>query len=75
VAIHLISREASPKPCPPNGHSKQVFFGARAVSSTSKELLAICNEKNIPVWQMRMSNDKYELLADPINSVGGNAEP
>jgi hypothetical protein len=51
----------------------KVFLGAKAVSSTKQELLAICEGKNIPVWQMRMSSDKYELLADPITSVGGNA--
>ncbi len=42
----------------------RVFLGTKAAPSTTKDLLAICKEKNIPVSQMRMSNDKYELLAD-----------
>jgi hypothetical protein len=54
---------ARPMPLP-----SRVFLGAKAASSTTKELLAICEEKNIAVWQMRMSNDKYELLADPIHN-------
>ena len=47
----------------------RVFLGAKAVYSTKKELLAICTDKNIPVWQMRMSDEKYELLADPISDA------
>jgi hypothetical protein len=53
---------ARPMPVP-----TRVYLGAKAASSTAKELQAICEEKNIAMSQMRMSNDKYELLADPIN--------
>jgi len=42
-------------------------MGAKA--TPSKELLTICEEKHIPVWQMRMSSDKYELIADPIEGA------
>jgi|SRR6267378_2805041 len=44
----------------------RVFLGAKVPSSTSKELWTICEERNVPVWQMRMASDKYELLAEPI---------
>jgi hypothetical protein len=49
----------------------RVFLGAKAEAATRAELLAICKEINIPVWQMRMSNDEYELLSDPINALAG----
>lgn len=52
---------ARPMPLP-----SRVFLGAKASSSTTTEMRAICEEKKIAVWQMRMSNDKFELLADPI---------
>jgi hypothetical protein len=46
--------------------ASRVLLGAKATASTRNELLAICQEKDVPIWQMRMSNDKYELLADPL---------
>jgi len=58
---------ARPMPLP-----SRVFLGARAQSSTREGLLEICKEKDIGLWQMHMSNDKYELLADPITPVTGN---
>ena|SRR5215831_7506075 len=47
----------------------RVFLGSKATPATINELRAICDEKNIPVWQMRMASHKYELLADPIQSA------
>jgi N-acetylglutamate synthase-like GNAT family acetyltransferase len=47
----------------------RVFIGAKAPSSTTAGLMAICQEKNIGLWQMHMSNDQYELLADPVDSL------
>ena len=44
----------------------KVFIGAKASPATTTELFAICQEQNIEVSKMRMSNDKYELLVDPI---------
>jgi len=44
----------------------RIFLGSKATPATTNEVRAICEGKNIPVWQMRMSSDKYELLADPI---------
>jgi hypothetical protein len=41
----------------------RVFLGAKAQPSTTSAIMAICEEKNIPVWQMRMSSDRYELVA------------
>lgn len=52
----------------------KVFLGAKAPHSTTRELLAICEDKDIAAWQMRMSNDKYELFADPINLGSGKSE-
>jgi GNAT superfamily N-acetyltransferase len=45
----------------------RVFIGAKAPSSTMAGLMAICQEKNIGLWQMHMSNDQYELLANPVD--------
>ena len=42
-----------------------MLLGAKAAASTRNNLLTICKEMNIAVCQMRMSNDKYELIADP----------
>jgi hypothetical protein len=50
----------------PMPRPSRVFLGAKAAPNNTKELSAICGERNIAVWQMRMSSDKYELLADPI---------
>jgi hypothetical protein len=44
----------------------RVFLGAKAQSSTTEAILAICEEKNIPVWHMRMSSDRYELVANSV---------
>jgi len=41
----------------------RVFLGAKMLPSTTEAIVAICEEKNIPLWQMHMSSDKYELLA------------
>jgi hypothetical protein len=46
--------------------ASRLLLGAKATPSTRNELLSICNEKDIPVWQMSMSSDKYELLASPV---------
>jgi Protein of unknown function (DUF2971) len=51
----------------PMPQPSRVFLGSKATPATTKELIAICDEKNIPVWQMRMASDKYELLADPTH--------
>jgi site-specific recombinase XerD len=40
----------------PMPRPSRVFLGAKAPPSTTKELFAICVEKNIAVWQMRMSS-------------------
>lgn len=55
------SKRDRPMPQP-----SRVFLGSKATPATTKELCSICEGKNIPVWQMRMSSEKYELLADPI---------
>ncbi len=59
------------RPMPP---ASKVLLGAKAAPSTKKDLLEICVDRNIPLWQMRMSNDKYELLADPVNPDSCNPE-
>lgn len=41
----------------------RVFLGAKAQPSTTEAIAAICEEKNIPLWQMSMSSDRYELVA------------
>jgi hypothetical protein len=48
----------------------RVFLGAKTPPSTTEAIVAICEEKSIPLWQVRMSSDKYELLADPVNGKG-----
>lgn len=50
----------------------RVFLGAKAPLQTTEAIVAICQEKNIPVWQMRMSSDRYELLADPLHLAPSN---
>jgi hypothetical protein len=57
----------SPDRARPMPLASKVLLGAKATPTTQKELLGICTEKNIPLWQMRMSNDKYELLAEPFH--------
>lgn len=51
----------------------RVFLGAKAQRSTTEAIVAICEEKNIPVWQMRMSSDRYELVANPAQSAPAEA--
>jgi hypothetical protein len=51
----------------PMPQPSRIFLGSKATPATTNELRAICDKKNIPVWQMRMSSDKYELLSDPIH--------
>jgi hypothetical protein len=46
----------------------RVFLGAKAPAATIEAVVATCSEKSVPVFQMRMSSDKYELLADPVQS-------
>jgi hypothetical protein len=43
----------------------RVFLGAKTEASAAEELLAICEANKVPVSQMRMADDKYELLANP----------
>lgn len=51
----------------------RVFLGAKAQPSTTDAIVAICKEKNIPVWQMRMSSDRYELVASLSQSAAAEA--
>ncbi|HUO14679.1 MAG TPA: DUF2971 domain-containing protein [Verrucomicrobiae bacterium] len=39
----------------------RIFLGARFDDSASKELLAICQKKHIPLFKMKMADDKYKL--------------
>jgi hypothetical protein len=36
-------------------------------STKVKELLAICAHKKIEVWQMRLAEDKFELLPERLD--------
>lgn len=65
VAFQEAPTSSRDRPMP---EPSRVFLGAK--STPSMELLTICEEKSIPVWQMRMSTDKYELIADPIEGPG-----
>jgi Protein of unknown function (DUF2971) len=56
--------EDHPQPAPvPSG----IFLGARFELSTGKDLLAICQEKGVPISQMRLAKDKFAL--SPQNYV------
>jgi hypothetical protein len=41
----------------------RIFLGTRFDVSASKELLDICKDKKIPLSNMEMADDKYELRA------------
>jgi hypothetical protein len=66
----LFQENPTPNRTRPMPLPSRVFLGAKASPLTTKGLLTICEEKNIAVSQMRMSNDKYELLAHPIKQSG-----
>lgn len=42
----------------------RIFAGSRMEASKNKELLAICEQKKIEVHQMRLANDRFELLPE-----------
>ncbi len=44
----------------------RVLLGAKALPETINDLTEICKAKQIPLWQMRMADDKYELVAHRI---------
>jgi len=66
----LFQEKPNPNRERPMPVASRVFLGAKALPSTTKELMEICEKKNVPVSQMRMSNDKYGLVADPISGSG-----
>jgi hypothetical protein len=45
----------------------RVFLGSKMESTKVKELLAICAHKKIEVWQMRLAEDKFELLPERLD--------
>jgi len=44
----------------------RVYLGSKARVDEHKELLAICEDKTIEVHQMRLADDKFEMLSDPL---------
>jgi hypothetical protein len=44
----------------------RIFLGSRLDASTSTELLGICEERNIPVYRMRLADNKFALLPEPF---------
>lgn len=46
----------------------RIFLGSKMVHETSQELLAVCEQKNIAVYQMRLADDRFELLSEPMKA-------
>jgi len=44
----------------------RVFLGSKMEAAKVEELRAICSYKGIEVWQMRLAEDKFELLPDRL---------
>lgn len=42
----------------------RVFLGAKASLTTINEVVTICDKMEVPVSQMRMSSDRFQLLSD-----------
>jgi Protein of unknown function (DUF2971) len=45
----------------------RIFLGSKMDTTKCEELLAICQQKSIPVLQMRLADDRFELLPVPFN--------
>jgi hypothetical protein len=45
----------------------RIFLGSKMRVEEHKELLAICGEKKIEVHQMRLANDRFELLPERLS--------
>jgi hypothetical protein len=58
---NLMDDYAQPAPTP-----TRIFLGSRLVASESRPLLSICEQKNIPIWRMRLSDTNFELTAEPF---------
>ena len=58
---NLMDDYAQPVPTP-----TRIFLGSRFDASESTKLLRVCEEKNIPISRMRLSNTSFELTAEPF---------
>jgi hypothetical protein len=46
--------------------ASRVFVGAQFDRTKNQNLIAICEEKEIPIERMRLANDKFKLLTGPL---------
>ena len=44
----------------------RIFLGSKMEPTKSRELSAICQQKKIAVYQMRLADDRFELLSEPF---------
>lgn len=44
----------------------RLFLGARAPTETVQQIKGICAARKIPLWQLQMSNESYELVASSL---------
>jgi len=55
--------QPAPKP-------SRIFLGSKMNNKKSQELLAVCEQKKIAVDQMRLADDRFELLPEPFKGGG-----
>ena len=48
----------------------RIFLGSKTEATKNKELLATCEQKKIEVQQMRLANDRFELLPGRLGDPG-----
>jgi hypothetical protein len=48
----------------------RIFLGSRFEASKSAELLAICKQRSIAVFKMRLADDRFELLSESFVTQG-----
>lgn len=63
VSITQAPTDAHNRPVPT---PSRIFFGSRMEAAKEEELLAICEQKGVEMRQMRLANDRFELLAEPF---------
>lgn len=56
-----IAIDDQPAPIP-----SRIFLGSKMDTTKCEQLLAICEQKNIPISQMRLADDRFELLPEPF---------
>jgi len=47
----------------------RVFLGSKMEAASVKELRAICSYKGVEVWQMRLAEDRFELLPEHLDPL------